>query len=427
MPRLSLFCVLLCLFIPAAPAQDIIAPAPRSTLVQFTADGAWCWFQDPRAVFMDGARTRTYACWVTASGELQIGAYDHRTGATECFPLKKGWEADDHNAASILVLPDRRIMVFYAQHNGDGLYCRTTSKPESIVAWDEEVVVVRSPRVSYSHPVYLTHEKRFYVFWRGESWKPTFATSPDGQRWTEARVLIQEPGREAGDIRPYLKVVSDGRASIHFAFTDGHPRDESANAIHYVRYEGGVFTQANGALAGSLDSLPVHPSRCDLVYDAKATHVRSWVWDIALDSTGKASIAYTRLPAETDHRYHCARWTGSRWLDWEVTPAGKWFPQTPRGTVEFESHYSGGIAFNQSDPSRVYVSREVNGQFEIEKWWTTDGGETWKGMPITAGSNSLNVRPVFPYGASGKEDHLLWMTGRYVHYTNFNTGIMLMK
>ncbi len=96
-------------------------------------------------------------------------------------------------------------MVFYAQHNQKGLYCRTTSQPEDISKWDDEITITDGPRITYSHPMYLENEKRFYVFWRGESWKPTFSISSNGKSWSKPKILIQEENRAAKDIRPYIK------------------------------------------------------------------------------------------------------------------------------------------------------------------------------------------------------------------------------
>ena len=146
-----------------------------STHDTFSSDGAWCWIQDPRAVYVEGKCKRTYAGWITREGRLQVGAYSHETGNMEYYTLKEDWDIDDHNSNSFLVLPDKHLMVFYARHNKTGLFCRTTSRPEDITTWEEEVTVANTPRISYSQPVYLSDEGRFYVFWRGQSWKPTFA------------------------------------------------------------------------------------------------------------------------------------------------------------------------------------------------------------------------------------------------------------
>ena len=393
----------------------------------FAPDGAWCWFQDPRAVYLSREHQRTYAGWMTARGNLDVGACDHRTRELQRFTLKSDGEVDDHNSCSLLLLADGRLMAFYARHNGLGLHCRTTKGPEDITEWEDEVIVANTPRTTYSHPVYLRDEGLFYAFWRGEDWKPVFATSGDGRAWTPPRILVQEAGREAANVRPYIKIVADGQSTIHFALTNGHPRDEPANSVHYFRYERGGFFRADGTQIGGLDRVPVSLGKCDLVYDAKATGVRAWLWDIALDDCGHPSIAYTRLPAKTDHRYCCARWDGTAWVDREVTPGGRWFPQTPMFRREREPHYSGGMAFRHANPSVVYVSRPIRGVFEIEKWSTADGGMTWTPTAITAGSAYGNVRPVVPRGYAGEADHLLWMRGRYVHYTNYRTEIRMLS
>jgi len=400
-------------------------------VVPFTDDGAWCWFQGPRAVYVQGEKERTYSGWVTQEGVLELGYFDHESGEKKVITLRENWNVDDHNSPGFLVLPDKRIMVFYAQHNKKSLFVRTSTEPESIESWGEEVTVADTGRISYNHPVYLSDEDRYYVFWRGPTWKPTFATSDDGIHWSEPQVLLTENGREDADIRPYLKVVSDGKSSIHFAFTDGHPRNEATNSIYYLKYENGKFHKADGTIVGSIDALPLRHSKSDLVYDAKKTGVRAWVWDVALDSASNPVIAYTRLPEETDHRYHYAKWSGARWEDSEITAAGSWFPQTQPGLVEREPHYSGGIAIDSSKKDTVYVSRQVDGVFEIEKWQRPTGaGDKWVGTSVTSGSEKNNVRPIVARKFENKylEDDkspILWMEGDYIHYKNFFTGVKI--
>jgi hypothetical protein len=394
--------------------------------LRFAPDGAWCWFQDPRALYVNRNRERTYAGWMTGHGNLEVGAYDHRTGEVQRVTLKRDGEADDHNSCAFLVLADGRLMVFHARHNQSGLHCRTTTRPEDITAWDDEVAIANTPRTTYCHPVYLHDEGRYYAFWRGEEWKPVFATSDDGKTWTAPRMLVQEYGREAGNIRPYIKIVADGKSTIHFAVTNGHPRDEPENSVRYFRYERGGFFRANGTRIGSLDSLPLSLDSGDVVYSGKAHGIRAWIWDISLDAQGQPSIAYTRLPATTDHRYCCARWVGTAWVDTEITPGGRWFPQTPPWRREREPHYSGGMAFKHANPSVVYVSRQIDGVFEIEKWTTADNGMTWTSTAITRNSDHANVRPVVPRGYGNEADHVLWMRGRYVHYTDYQIEIRML-
>ncbi|MBN2211331.1 MAG: BNR-4 repeat-containing protein [Sedimentisphaerales bacterium] len=398
---------------------------PGEAQLKLIDDGAWCWYQDPRVVYVKGEHERLYLGWMTHDGKLQVGSYDLQTQERKTFTLREKWDVDDHNVNSFLVLPDKRLMAFYARHNRQGLFCRMTQRPEDITAWEDEITVSDTNHITYSHPVYLTEEKRFFVFWRGPSWKPTFSTSTDGKTWTPSQILVRQKGREKYGIRPYMKVVSDGKRSIHFAFTDGHPQVEPTNSLYYLKYENGAFYRANGTKVGTMADLPIQHSQSDVVYDARPSGVRAWVWDIALDNKNRPVITYTRLPEKTDHRYRVAHWTGKTWQDVEVAPGGKWFPQTPEGTDEKEPYYSGGIMLDHGDTNVVYTSRPINGVFEIERWTSSDDGKTWTGTPITKISQKNNVRPVIPRGYDKASPYVLWMHGDYVHYTNFQTDIRM--
>jgi len=418
----KVLCILIICFPSPVPC---LASGSDSSITTFSTDGAWCWFQDPRSVYIEGKQKQIYAGWVTHDGKLQVGSYNLESKKTVIVTIKENWGADDHNTCSFLVLSDKKIMIFYAQHNQKGLFCRTTFAPEDITKWEEEVTITDSPRVTYSHPVYLEEEKRFYVFWRGESWKPTLSMSEDGKIWSTPEILIQEDSRAAKNIRPYIKITTDSKSTIHFAFTDGHPHNEPMNSIYYLKYEHGIFTHADGKIAGFYGRLPIAPSRSDCIYNGRETGIRAWIWDIALDKSGNPVIAYTRLPSKTDHRYHYACWTGTDWLDTEITSGGKWFPQTPVDKEETEPHYSGGMALDPASPNKIFLSHPVNGIFEIEKWTTTDAGRHWSAQTITAHSGALNVRPVVPRYCPPNMSVVLWMNGSYIHYTDFNTRIKL--
>lgn len=408
-----------------APALESAGPfaRPGEDALLVSHDGAWNWMQDPKAVFIAGERRRTYASWMTRDGRLMLGAVDFDTRATETFTLRARWDRDDHNNAALVALSDRRLAAFYSRHNGRGMFCRVASRPEDLSAWGDETLVTTERRITYPNPVRVDSEGLWYCFWRGPTWKPTFATSPDLRAWSAPRVLLCDAGREGFWVRPYLKVAGDGRGRIHFAFTNGHPRNEPFNSIYYMRYERGRFFSAAGATLGALDALPMRHADAELVYDARAGGARAWAWDLALDAAGHPTIAYTRLVADHDHRYHVARFDGSRWRDVELTRGGGWFPRTPRGMHEFEPHYSGGIALDPADPNIAYLSRPVGGVFELERWTSSDGGLAWTGRALTAGSAADNVRPVVPRGPDRPANHLLWMHGHYVHYTLYQTDI----
>ena len=128
--------------------------------------------------------------------------------------------------------------------------------------------------------------------------------------------------------------------------------------------------------------------------------------DVALDAADHPVIVYAVFPTDTDHRYRYARWDGTRWVDRELVRAGRSMSVDPA-----EPNYSGGISLDHDDPSIVYLSRQVNGVFEVEAWTTPDGGATWSSRPLTAPSTRGNYRPVSPWGQLSDDMDIVWMHG----------------
>lgn len=411
-------------------------PLPSERHVTLTEDGAWCWFSDPRAVRFVGKRDRTYVGWATSEGSIVVGAIDNQTGRIESTIIQERLSRDDHINPSLLFLSDGTLLVFYSKHSADAeMRLAVSRRPEDISNWRPSVRMrpnlgpegeSRDGAVCYSNPVRLEGEAdRLYLFWRGIGSKPCVATSDDsGQSWSPGRVVVAPATTYPGQ-RPYLKVDSNGLDRIHLAFTDGHPRNEPTNGIHYACFRDRQFRKADGSIISDWAKLPFDSRAADIVYDGRATGVRAWVWDVAHDRDDRPVIVYSRLPAEEDHRYHYARWDGHRWRDTELASAGRWFPTTPEGQTEREPHYSGGLVLDHDDPSTVYLSIPRSGRFEVERWSTPDLGATWRQTPITSGSARDNVRPVAVRGAAGgKGPRVLWMeVARYRHYTDYLTGL----
>lgn len=405
---------------------------PAEAYASVTDDGGWCWFSDPRAVSRDG---KTFTGWVTEDGSIQAAELNHASGNVTTFTLRAKYERDDHDNPSFLFLPDGRLMAFYSKHGGGSqpaIHSRTTSRAGSFTNWEPEVALpLRDDSggragITYCNPFMLSDENNaIYLFWRGVSYKPTMAKSTDGGKtWSAAQPVFSRAGLPSGN-RPYAKYASNGKDRIHFLFTDGHPRNEASNSVYYVCYRAGAFYKADGTRICGVNELPIQPEQADLVYDARKTGVRAWVWGVAFDKNDQPVVAYTRLPAETDHRYHFACWDGKAWVDTELCAAGKWFPQTQAGRTEREPHYSSGLALDPSNPSVVYLTRPVGGVRELEKWTTPDGGKTWKSEAVTSGSKHDNIRPNVVMNHTPDGPTVLWqnLSGRYVHYTDYRSSI----
>jgi hypothetical protein len=217
-----------------------------------------------------------------------------------------------------------------------------------------------------------------------------------------------------------MKVDSNGRNEIYLAFTNGHPRETTTN-IYFAKYRAGVFYRANGTRIGSTRSLPLRPSQADEVYDAgQHGGVSAWIHDVAVGPDGKPVVVYATFRSNgKKHRYGYARWTGHRWKSHEFAKAGG-----PITSHHFERFYSGGVVLDHRDPRIVYGSVQVGSHWEIERFKTLNGGSTWKRQWITRNSGIDNVRPVVPRNLPRRAKDLLWMRGRYIFYTKFDTSIV---
>jgi rhamnogalacturonyl hydrolase YesR len=417
-------------------AQDKIMTTRHYQTI--SEEGAWCWFSDPRSIYIEGKYKQIITGYVTINGSISVTSLNIESGEKTEKVINPSFNKDDHANPSFLVLPDKRIMIFYSQHGGkeSKIYYAVTKRAEDISEWEETKNITDNTSgesgFCYTNPVMLSAEKnRIYLFWRGGNYQPSFSFSDDlGKTWSKSETLIQSS--ELTLKRPYIKICSNNIDEIHFAFTDGHPRNEPLNSIYYMKYKKGEFYKADNTKIGSIENLPIKHELADKVYDAvdnfkkTGNGVRAWIWDIALDEKGYPVLAYTQLPEETTHNYFYARFNGKDWEDNKITGGGRFFTRiiTTKSEREPEPHYSGGISIDNQNPSVVYLSKAVKDVFEIEKWSTTDNGKTWSNIPVTGNSLKDNVRPYvirnIPQSAIPR---VLWMYGDYRHYTDFATII----
>ncbi len=398
----------------------------------FTENGAWCWFSDPRAVYYEGKYNRTYAGWIDSNGNVIIGYYDHVNKETKTIVLQENFQIDDHDNPALIFIPDGRLMVFFTKHGGpDPTFLFTMKKPEDISDWNKQELYLNDMETysgfantnTYVNPVILSEENnRIYLFWRGVDNKPNYSFSDDlGNAWTSGRIFVL-PDRIYEMRRPYMKVESNGRDKIMFAFTDGHPNSENENSIYYMYYKSGNLYNVEDEKIGQLGNEPVNPRQASVVYDATITKHKAWIWDIAMDEKENPVLVYVKFPDNLNHIYSYAKWDGNKWLTNDLINSGSWFPEDK----EREQNYSGGLVLDHENPDILYLSVKRESNFEIEKW-VTKNGKRWKADAITIKSGKDNVRPFAVRNAA--EDNplqFLWMqNAHYVHYTEYLSSVKM--
>ena len=409
------------LFAVTSPIAAQLADAARFDTL--TTDGAWCWFADPRAIYHKGEKEQTYLSWITTDGDIMIAAYNHKTGEMTQQCIHKGLQSDDHANPVIFIRKDGRLIVFYSKHFDTVMHRVISINPEDITSWGPEYTF--GDNVTYPYPFQVGND--ILIFYRGDAdWHPTMAVSHDnGATFTSVQKFIVGGGQ-----RPYTRFAQDKKGAIHIAFTTGHPRNEPTNKIFYACFKKGAFYKADGSLikpyTGSETALNIDADQADVVYAADKG--KGWIWDIAVGKDGKPVLVYAAFPTDTQHDYYYARWTGKRWENHLIEHSGTWFPQTPAGRTEPEPNYSGGIYLDPSNPKVVYLSKQVNGVFEIYRYTTRDNGATWEQAAITTNTPAglVNVRPVVPRHRKAGYFDVVWMRGTYQFYANqqYHTGLM---
>ncbi len=401
---------------------EVLPPYLAKGTEEFSTDGTWCWFQDPRAVYYEGEKKQTYTGWITSDGKVQVGSYNHDTEEIKIHTLVENFQVDDHNNPTFLIREDGRIIVAYSGHFYGPMRVLVSTNPEDITSWGPEANF--GDNVTYANP-YQIGDSTVMFYRDGVTWHPTINVSMDGGvTWGTPHELIRRDGSQN---RPYAKYTQDSKGGMHITFTTGHPRNEPANKIYYVYFKNSRFYKADGTLIKVYDGtnpLYIEAGEPEVVYDASAG--KGWTWDIALDENEQPVILYAAFPNDQQHDYYYAHWNGTNWDNNHIVNSGRWFPQTPAGAGEPEPNYSGGMTLDPANTSIVYLSKQVNDVFEIYKYTTPDYGVTWESEAITKNTpeGTINVRPVVARGNKSGTVELFWMRGWYITYANYHTSVM---
>lgn len=435
--------------------QSVVSLSSAAVPVTLAPDGAWTWFNDPRAAFVNGT---LYFGFVRDGDGKSVGrSYNPSTGAlAELF--NSSWnEIDDHDNPGFLRRSDGRLMAFYARHAGTATtfeYRETNgndpARPEN---WSAESFYNSPERITYVNPFQLTSENgRIYNFIRNLNFNPTVLyTDDNGRNWSAAKIMIQTG--TGSSVRPYVKYSSDGAGRVDMLYTDGHPRDV-ANSLYHMYYSGGTFSKTDGTPIKSYANLPLlHDAgeRGSVIYqysDVPTSNPndyiptgRAWCWQVTRDSNGNPVCVFSvqvdnvTNPTWTGDRiyYFYAKWIpGSGWRKRFIAQAG-------RPLYSAEDDYAGGICIDPDDPRVIYISTNAarpfdlaslsdvplaaGERYEIYRGETGDDGLSFSWQPVTSGSNADNIRPYVPANHSGYRYALIWLKGVYTSYLDWATTV----
>jgi hypothetical protein len=430
-PLLLAWCIGICGFANFSVAETN-APAP----ITFMKSGGWCWFQDPRGVIHNGQLV--VGGLDGQNGDVKVAVYDLKAGTNlGTVTLHAQFERDDHDVPGLYVRPDGSVLAVYAKHAKERIHYYRISNPTNYLQWGPERRFVHdypeSSTVTYMNLHAIKSEGKLYNFFRGIGYNPSFITSTNhGLTWGEPTHFIADEvdGRQ----RPYPRYVQRDADTVGISFTEAHPRD-FGNSIYYAEFRGGAFYRADGRKIKDLTAGPLRPSEAEKIFSGSGIKTNrnhslsnprsAWTAGIAVDAAGRPHLGYSFYLSNDDHRFRIAAWDGRKWLDREVAYAGKCL-------YERESSYTGLITFDPTDPTRVWISTDVDprtgkdsgGKHEIYTARITAADEVrsirWE--PVTSGSPERNIRPILVAGEGYKV--LLWLRGPWRTFVDYDSDIV---
>ena len=412
---------------------------------QVAAEGAWCWFADPRALHYEnkeGTINKTYIGYIDIHGNIKAMQYDFQKKEQEEVLIRSYFQPDDHNNPTFLVLPDERIMIFYSRHTDEPcFYYRVSRIPGDITTLGEEKRIETKNNTTYPSPFILSDDpEHIYLCWRGIGWHPTIAklSLPDDKDEVDVvwgpYQIVQSTGA-----RPYAKYMSNGKDKIYLTYTTGHPDNELPNFLYfnYIDIKTLQLTDVRGTVLSTIADGTFKVNKTgDYAKQYPSTVVdnpseRDWVWQIASDRNGNPVIAMVRISDNKEsHDYYYAKWSGHEWKKTFLINAGGHFHQTPN----LEKCYSAGMAIDPSNVNEVYCSLPVEGKYgkvyEIVRFIMSEDGEVISKEAVTKDSQLNNVRPYMIPASEGTPLRLTWMYGNYYdwivslqHPQGYSTGI----
>ncbi len=418
-------------------------------------EGAWCWFADPRATHYknsDGSINSAYIGYIDVHGAIkssQISFTSDGNVVKKDVLVRSRFQPDDHNNPTFLVLPDERVVIFYARHTDDPrFYYRISKKKGDITELGEEHEIKVANNTTYPSPFILSDDpEHIYLCWRGINWHPTIAklSLPDENdnisiEWGPYQ-MVQSTGA-----RPYAKYQSNGKDKIYVAYTTGHPDNEYPNWLYFNVINLNAEKDADGTVKTNIQLADLNGKTLSTIQDGvfkvsktgdyktaypgtiidSPSNYRDWVWQIVLDEKENPVVAMVKISNDKNsHEYYYARWNGKSWKLTDLANGGGRFHSS-----NTEYCYSGGMSLDPDNVNDVYLSipteNTITGSkvYEIWKYTVDEDGSVSTKKQITYNSTKNNVRPFILPGSADSDLRLCWMNGDY-YYWLVRTGYPL--
>ena len=436
--------------------------AVAGTLIQFNDNGAWCWYQDERALVDTKANKLligSVASGGSRDGDIEAVIYDlaKKTGTRYTVSTSLTSVIDDHNAPAFVIRPDGEYLAMYCSHRND---CITRASIFDGTKWGAEykfdwtslgcpwpsTSTPNTNLVTYNNPWYMGTS--IYDGVRSVNTDNAFLSSSDnGATFSYYGRLMDT--KQVGYVAGYYKYWGNNTDRIDFVGTEAHPRDYDNSLWHGYIQGGQVYNSAGTVIDSSLkdpSSTTTNSKDISAYTQAFATGTslngvtlcRMWDHDIVRYADGTIAIlgqgrtelcTSTPTGSDPDKRMIYLRWDGTSWKATYLVHGG---PKLYATSSDDEEDYIGLAALVPDDPTTIYVSTTYDprtdtvgssGKHEIWRGTTCDNGATFQWTPVTANSTKDNLRPIVPKWDSS-HTALLWMQGTYSSAQSYAMAIV---
>ena len=414
------------------------------------------WWINEKAVV--GSNGKTYIAYITDTGEIHIKEIDAKCSRAESRDARicrlNSDYSDEHNAPSVCIFEDGRIMVAYTGHNVSSVRYRITEKPYDIHSFGKEISLPYDGRVSYVQLFENTRAGELWLFCRMNSVNWQFRYSRDyGKSWSEARTFLhsEDGGLFYMNIRRQDVVNKDDVDEQYFFALYGHPL---VSRDHTIR--SGIF-KSDGRLVstdGNKEFFSLYEKEglidlnaLDTVYSSpdKTTVRLLEVSPTVPLRVGFAafSIGEDRQPTNEPATYYSATFDNGKWrISKPICEAGEFLAE---GVTDGSQTYLGGMAYyfgvgdaglfmgnGRSFTDRMYIAR-FDGEYRVlESYISSDNGRNYEYEStlrrIPKEADVKIWRPTVPMYA---QDNLpvYWHEGLYTAYSGgwHSDAVMLIE
>ncbi len=403
------------------------------------------WWINEKAVV--GTNGKTYIAYFNDMGEIHVKELDAKCSRAlsrdVCLCRLNGSYADEHNAPSICVLENGRIVVAYTAHSATNtLRFRITDRPYDLSSFGPERTLTYQHTVTYAQLFENAKRRELWLFTRvrGVTWE--FRFSPDeGETWSAPRAIIAS---DAGglfyfDVRKQLVLDEDkGVREQWFFALYGHPlvsRDHTIRAGLFddegslLRMDG----EKNGMSLFGADDGPMALDSLDVVYTPpEGATVR--LLEVSPTLPYRVGLAAFELNRPETIVYYVASWGGDGFrLSGPICRGGEFL--SPATQQDGSQTYVGGMAcyygvgaagihprhYGETiDTDRVFIARFDGKARALESYVSLDRGATYRLEQVIrrldASDGRKIWRPIVPIHA---QDNLpvYWHEGVYAAHT----------